>query len=154
MPNIRCGAPKKFPFYVLNNQQVGDAKILFVFRVSHPIRHSHWLGEQHGVQTVSTGFVKGLPHRFATSYTLRRNTPWSRLQNLRGTVRAISVPNAENKWKHCPIWRTVFWGSFDSAKNHKRQRRKRQSVTAVTASPNEKSRNRQSSNRLGQVRLS
>jgi len=24
----------------------------------------------------------------------------------------------------------IFWGAFDSAKNHKRQRRKRQSVTA------------------------
>jgi len=24
----------------------------------------------------------------------------------------------------------VFWGAFDSAKNHKRQRRKRQTVTA------------------------
>jgi len=28
--------------------------------------------------------------------------------------------------KHCDI----FWGAFDSAKNHKRQSRKRQSVTA------------------------
>jgi len=36
------------------------------------------------------------------------------------------------------------WGAFDSAKNHKRQRRKRQSVT-----PNEKSRKRPSSYRLG-----
>jgi len=28
-------------------------------------------------------------------------------------------------------WVSVFrWGAFDSAKNHKRQRRKRQSVTA------------------------
>jgi len=35
-------------------------------------------------------------------------------------------------------------GAFDSAKKHKRQRRKRQSVTA-----NEKSRKRQSSYRLG-----
>ena len=26
--------------------------------------------------------------------------------------------------------RKTFWGAFDSAKNHKRQRRKRQSVTA------------------------
>ena len=37
-----------------------------------------------------------------------------------------------------------MWGAFDSAKNHKRQRRKRQSVL-----PNELSRKRQSSYRLG-----
>ena len=42
-----------------------------------------------------------------------------------------------------------YGGAFDSAKNHKRQRRKRQSETASPKPPNEKSRKRQSSYRLG-----
>jgi len=42
------------------------------------------------------------------------------------------------------------WGAFGSAKNHQRQRRKRQSVTAKR----EKSQTPISSYRLGQVRLS
>jgi len=39
------------------------------------------------------------------------------------------------------------WGAYDSAKNHKRQRRKRQSVTAKRGKS-------QTPYRLGQVRLS
>jgi len=32
--------------------------------------------------------------------------------------------------KESSIYHNINWGAFDSAKNHKRQRRKRQSVTA------------------------
>ena len=42
-------------------------------------------------------------------------------------ARAAAVPLAYNNTKTVT---STNWGAFDSAKNHKRQRRKRQSVTA------------------------
>ena len=48
---------------------------------------------------------------------------------IESRVVSQDVENSAMKTWKVPSLRT-FWGAFDSAKNHKRQRRKRQSVTA------------------------
>ena len=56
----------------------------------------------------------------------------------------VALASANLNQRQFFLFYHLKWGAFDSAKNHKRQRRKRQSVAL-----NEKSRKRQSSYRLG-----
>jgi len=83
--------------------------------------------------------------------TLKTKTPtWKRTffyPEISGASCSYNLERAPYYTKNILDFHSLFvvdrrWGAYDSAKNHKRQRRKRQSVT-------EESRKRQSSYRLG-----